>query len=184
MLVVEGGGIDWMAHNKDVAGTARDVVAYDDAVAVAYNFAMADGDTLLIVTADHETGGLVLGDSPEVEFIRSITASTDFMWGLVLRGEMSAEDALATYAGVTDLSQAEKDAIEAYGETAISDALSARANVQWILPNGDVSVAPEEGDHTVLDVPVYAFGPGSESLEGQIQNTVIGDALFDAVNGD
>ena len=42
-LVVEGGAIDWMAHNKDIAGTGRDVVALDDAVAVAYDFAnMAD----------------------------------------------------------------------------------------------------------------------------------------------
>jgi len=184
MLMVEGGGIDWMAHNKDIAGTARDVLAYDDAVAVAYEFAQADGDTLLIVTADHETGGLVLGDSPNVAFIESITASTDFMYGVILRGEGSIEDVLETYAGVTDLTPAEIDAIEAHGETAISDALSLRANVQWILPNGEVSVAPEEGDHTLTEVPVRAFGPGSEALEGSIDNTEIGAALFDAVNGD
>jgi alkaline phosphatase len=182
-LMVEGGAIDWMAHNKDVAGTARDVIAFDDAVAVAYNFAQSDGNTALIVTADHETGGLDLGDSPNVEFIKSITASTDFMWGLVLRGEATAEDVLETYAGVTDLTQAEKDAIDAYGETAISDALSARANVRWILPTGAVSVAPEEGDHTVLDVPVWAYGPGVGSLEGNIDNTDIGNLLFDLVDG-
>jgi alkaline phosphatase len=182
-LMVEGGAIDWMAHNKDVAGTARDVIAFDDAVAVAYNFAQSDGNTALIVTADHETGGLDLGDSPNVEFIKSITASTDFMWGLVLRGEATAEDVLETYAGVTDLTQAEKDAIDAYGETAISDALSARANVRWILPTGAVSVAPEEGDHTVLGVPVWAYGPGVGSLEGNIDNTDIGNLLFDLVDG-
>jgi alkaline phosphatase len=183
MLVVEAGGIDWMAHNKDIAGVARGVLAFDAAVAEAYDFAMTDGDTLLIVTADHETGGLLLGDSPNVAFIESITASTDFMYGLILRGEASIEDVLETYAGVTDLTQAEKDAIEAYGETAISDALSLRANVQWILPNGEVSVAPEEGDHTLTEVPVRAFGPGSEALEGSIDNTEIGAALFDVVTG-
>jgi alkaline phosphatase len=182
-LVVEGGAIDWMAHNKDIAGTGRDVVALDDAVAVAYDFAMADGETLLIVTADHETGGLEVGDSPNVEFIESITASTDFMYGLILRGEGSIEDVLATYAGVTDLTQAEKDAIDAYGEMAISDALSARANVMWILPDGSVSVAPDEGNHTVREVPVWAFGPGSGPLEGDIDNTDIGNLLFDVVNG-
>jgi alkaline phosphatase len=183
MLMVEGGGIDWMAHNKDIAGTARGVVAFDEAVAVARDFAMADGDTLLVVTADHETGGLDLGNDPNVEFIQGITASTDFMYGLVLRGEMSAEDVLETYAGVTDLTQAEKDAIAAYGEVAISDALSARANVQWILPDGSVSVAPEEGNHTYTRVPVFAYGPGSDGLEGNIDNTDIGKALFEAVEG-
>ena len=182
-LMVEGGGIDWMAHNKDIAGTARDVVAFDDAVAVAYDFASADGDTLVVVTADHETGGLQLGDNPNVEFIAGVTASTDFMYGLVLRGEMSAEDVLETYAGVTDLTQAEKDAIDAYGEMGISDALSARANVSWLLPDGTISIAPDEGDHTLTEVPVWAFGPSPGPLEGSIDNTDIGNLLFDVVSG-
>jgi alkaline phosphatase len=182
-LMVEGGAIDWMAHNKDIAGTARDVVAFDDAVAVAYNFAKNDGETLLIVTADHETGGLQVGDSPNVEFIENTTASTDVMWGLVHQDGMSAEDVLETYAGVDDLTQAEKQAIADYGEMAISDALSARANVTWWLPTGIRSIAPEEGDHTYTEVPVYAYGPGSDSLEGHFDNTDIGKLLFWAVNG-
>jgi alkaline phosphatase len=184
MLMVEGGAIDWMAHNKDLAGTARDVNAFDEAVAVAYNFAQADGETALIVTADHETGGLEIGSNPNVPFIEGITASTDFMWGLILRGEGTIEDVVATYTGVTDLTPAEKQAIEDHGETAISDALSLRQDVQWILPNGDVSVAPEEGDHSALKVPVWAFGPGTESLEGTLlDNTDIGKLLFDLVSG-
>jgi len=181
-LMVEGGAIDWMAHNKDIAGTARDVVAFDEAIAVAYEFAQNNGETAVIVTADHETGGLDVGANPNVEFIESITASTDFMWGLVFREGMDAEDVLETYAGVTNLTQAEKDAIDAYGEMAISDALSARANVRWILPTGVVSVAPEEGDHTATDVPVRAYGPDPlPTLEGNIDNTDVGNLLFDLV---
>jgi alkaline phosphatase len=184
MLMVEGGAIDWMAHNKDIAGTARDVVAFDDAVAVAYNFAQNDGDTLVIVTADHETGGLVVGNNPNVAFIEGITASTDFMYGLILRGEAGIEDVLETYAGVDDLTPAEMQAIEDYGEMGISDALSLRANVTWILPSGIPSVAPDEGDHTATEVPVWAYGPGAgTSLEGSIDNTDIGNLLFDLVEG-
>ena len=176
-LVVEGGGIDWMAHNRDIAGTARDVVAFDDAVAVAYNFASADGDTLVVVTADHETGGLQVGGSPDAEFIAGVTASTDLMYGLINRDGESAEDVLATYAGVTDLTQAEKDAIDAYGEMGISDALSLRANVTWGWSGRD------EGSHTATEVPVFAFGPGSGPFEGSIDNTDIGNELFDVVEG-
>jgi alkaline phosphatase len=182
-LVVEGGGIDWMAHNRDIAGTARDVVAFDDAVAVAYGFAGPGGDgegeTLLVVTADHETGGLEVGDDPNVEFIAGITASTDFMYGLVLRDEMSAEDVLETYAGVAwgDLTPLEKQGIEDYGEMGISDVLTARANVAWGWSGRD------EGSHTATKVPVFAFGPGSGPLEGDIDNTDIGNLLFDVVEG-
>lgn len=180
-LMVEGGAIDWMAHNKDIAGTARDVVAFDEAVAVAYEFAQSDGDTAVIVTADHETGGLQVGANPNVPFIAGISASTDWMWGQVHREGMDAEDVLETYAGVTDLTPAEKQAIADYGEMAISDALSARANVMWILPSGMPSVAPDEGDHTVTEVPVWAYGPDTGSLEGNIDNTDVGKLLFNLV---
>ena len=183
MLIVEGGGIDWMAHDKDIAGVARDVVAFDEAIAVAYNFASADGNTLVIVTADHETGGLQLGGNPNVAFIESITGSAAFMYGLILRGEATIEDVLETYAGVTDLTPAEIQAIEDHGEMGISDALSLRANVTWLLPDGTPSVAPDEGDHTTTQVPLYSFGPGSEPLEGSVDNTVIGNLLFDVVEG-
>ncbi len=197
-LMVEGGAIDWMAHNKDIAGTARDMVAFDDAVAVAYNFAKADGKTLLVVTADHETGGLVLGDNPNVEFIAGTTASTDFMWGAIERGDISVEDALEVYAGIgtnwAPLSNAEKAWIdEFYSEMAISDVLSGlldpgapgdpqRANVAW-GGTGIPATGTDEGDHTLTQVPVFAFGPGSEALEGNMDNTDIGKRLFWAVNG-
>jgi alkaline phosphatase len=186
-LVVEGGAIDWMAHNKDIAGTARDMVAFDDAVKVAYDFASADGDTLVVVTADHETGGLQLGD-PNWEFIKGITASTDFMWGHIMLGDISPVDALEAYAGIGDtwpaLTDPEKDLIAAYGEMGISDVLSGvvepdlqRANVTW------GGIAPDEGDHTAREVEVFAYGPGSESLNGDIDNTDIGKLLFWAVEG-
>ncbi|MCH8890590.1 MAG: alkaline phosphatase [Myxococcales bacterium] len=182
-LMVEGGAIDWMAHKKDIAGTARDVVAFDAAVAVAYDFAQDDGETALIVTADHETGGLELGDNPNVAFIEGITASTTWMWGQVHREGMDVEDLLETYAGVTDLTQDEKDAIADHGEMGISDALNARARVAWILPTLIPSVAPAKGNHREVDVPVWAFGPGLASLEGNIDNTDIGNLIFDLVEG-
>jgi alkaline phosphatase len=174
-----------MAHNKDIAGTARDVVAFDEAVEVAWNFAKAHGNTTLIITADHETGGLDVGDSPDEDFIRDITASTDWMWGQVHREGETVEDVLLKYAGVNDLTPAEKQAIVDHGEMGISDALSLRANVQWFSPNGDVSVAPDEGDHTDVFIPVWAMGPGTGSgeFDGNTDNAVIGKQLFDLVSG-
>jgi alkaline phosphatase len=183
-LVVEGGGIDWMAHNRDIAGTARDVVAFDDAVAVAYDFATSDdgleeGGTLVVVTADHETGGLQVGGNPTVAFIEGITASTDFMYGRVARGEMTAEEVLETYAGVdwNDLTPAEKQGIADYGEMGISDVLTTRANVTWGWSGRD------EGSHTATQVPVFAFGPGSDPFDGSIDNTDIGKLIFNLVSG-
>lgn len=63
-IMVEGGKIDWAAHNNDLATTVKETVAFDDAVKVAYDFYRAHpGETLIVVTADHDTGGLVLTDN-------------------------------------------------------------------------------------------------------------------------
>jgi alkaline phosphatase len=59
-LMVEGSMIDWGAHAKDLNYTVEEVIDLDQAVAVAKEFAEKDGKTLILVTADHETGGLTL----------------------------------------------------------------------------------------------------------------------------
>ncbi|MEJ2718730.1 MAG: alkaline phosphatase, partial [Deltaproteobacteria bacterium] len=61
-LMVEGGKIDWAAHANDAATTITDTLAFDEAVGVALDFASKHPDeTLIVVTADHECGGLSLG---------------------------------------------------------------------------------------------------------------------------
>jgi len=60
-LMVEGARIDHAGHERSWDNITVDTLAFDDAVKVALDFAEASGNTLVIVTADHETGGLVLG---------------------------------------------------------------------------------------------------------------------------
>lgn len=57
-LMVEGSEIDWAAHDNDLGATVEEVLDFDRAVGAALKFAAKDGHTLVIVTADHETGGL------------------------------------------------------------------------------------------------------------------------------
>ncbi|UCF10231.1 MAG: alkaline phosphatase [Candidatus Bipolaricaulota bacterium] len=59
-LMVEGGQIDWECHDSDAAGAIASTLSFDAAVAVAIDFAEGYPDTLVIVTADHETGGMEL----------------------------------------------------------------------------------------------------------------------------
>jgi len=59
-VMIEGGRIDHAAHRNDAAATIRDTLAFDEAVGVALEFQRRNPDTLLIVTADHETGGMAL----------------------------------------------------------------------------------------------------------------------------
>jgi alkaline phosphatase len=59
-LMVEGGQIDTASHVHDASNAIRDTIGLDAAVKVAKTFAASDGRTLIIVTADHETGGMQL----------------------------------------------------------------------------------------------------------------------------
>lgn len=61
-VMAEGGLIDWTAHSHDLPGTIYEILDFDEAIKVAYDFYLQHPDeTLIVVTADHETGGLAMG---------------------------------------------------------------------------------------------------------------------------
>lgn len=64
-LMVEGAKIDYAGHSKCLPGSIIEMLSFDMAVAEALKFADTNGETLVIVTADHETGGLTLLDGDE-----------------------------------------------------------------------------------------------------------------------
>ena len=59
-LLVEGGQIDWASHVTEERNAALEAIEFDEAVKIAVNYVETHNDTILIVTADHETGGLVV----------------------------------------------------------------------------------------------------------------------------
>ena len=61
-LMVEGSQIDFACHEHDSVNMVDEVVDFSKAIEVALDFAKADGNTLVVVTADHETGGLTMID--------------------------------------------------------------------------------------------------------------------------
>lgn len=74
-IMLEGSQVDWAGHANDMNYLKREMQDFDDAVALAYNYAQENNDTLVIATADHETGGLLIEPAsptdytaPEVKF--------------------------------------------------------------------------------------------------------------------
>lgn len=102
-LMIEGSQIDWAAHANDTDRVVRQALLFDMAVREAIEFAQKDKHTLVIVTADHETGGLELKRNEDNEL-----------------------------------------------------------KAKWT-----------SGGHTAVNVPLYAFGPGSEKFTGTMDNTDI-----------
>lgn len=59
-LMIEGSQIDWGGHDNNLEYVVEEVVDFDNAVGKVLEFAKKDGETLVIVTADHETGGFAI----------------------------------------------------------------------------------------------------------------------------
>lgn len=62
-LMVEGSQVDWGGHDNDADYLISELIDFDDAVGKALDFAEKDGNTLVVVTADHETGGFTLAST-------------------------------------------------------------------------------------------------------------------------
>jgi alkaline phosphatase len=175
-LMVEGGAIDWGGHARDPGWIGAEVREFDQAVKVGYDWAKGRTDTLLVVVSDHETGGLDVTSKTDYEAIGKQTATTEWMWGLIRAKKMTIEQTLATCAGITDLSTAERNTIDSFGEMGISDVLAARDKVTWGWAGTD------EGDHTARPVPVRAWGPGATVFNvNQVDNEFVGQQLLKAL---
>jgi alkaline phosphatase len=68
-LMVEGSMIDWGGHGNDADFLVSEMIDFDEAIGEALDFAEKDGNTLVIVTADHETGGFTLSSGENYDEI-------------------------------------------------------------------------------------------------------------------
>lgn len=65
-MMIEGGKIDWASHGNDAGTTLHEVIDLDNAVSEAMDFYYKHPDeTLIVITADHETGGMTLGTASQ-----------------------------------------------------------------------------------------------------------------------
>ena len=184
-LMIEGSRIDHAGHANDPAAHAREVLEYDETVRRVLEFARRDGRTLVVCTADHETGGLSLGlrigDQSFYELrpqaLRRVTASLDRMSDSIW-ARVEPESVVARYTG-TPLDSLERAQLKSAVGTelgkaeepdlilrALSEVVSRRALVGW-----------STGGHTAVDVGLYAFGPGSERFRGTHDNTEVARIL-------
>lgn len=175
-LMVEGSRIDHAGHGNDPAAHLHDILAYDEAIAATLAYAEDDGETLIVSTSDHETGGLTLGRdgtyawNPEV--LGRVTNSQLPMVYALVRDQRPIAEVMREMAGIDDLTYQEGALIEAALEepqqlnSALSEVVSRRAGVGWT-----------SGGHTAVDVNLYAFGPGHDAFVGNHDNTYIGVTL-------
>ncbi|GAB5401294.1 MAG: alkaline phosphatase [Aureisphaera sp.] len=76
-LIIEGSQIDWGGHDRDGEYLIAELLDFDATIGVALDFAKTNGETLVIVTADHETGGFTLSSKEHNYNEIEATFSTD-----------------------------------------------------------------------------------------------------------
>ena len=137
----------------------------DEAVAAAVAFAEKRGRTLVVVTADHETGGLVVNDPRKLGLLGLAKGDADSIAGHLNADRSNVAEVMAEYAGLVGLTPQETESIKAAKEPgpAVGVVLSARAGVAWT----------SNGDHTATPVRVFAYGPGSSRFAGSMENSAI-----------
>ena len=69
-LMVEGSMIDWGGHANNADFLVSEMLDFDNVIGKALDFAKKDGNTLVIVTADHETGGYTLSSGEDYDEIQ------------------------------------------------------------------------------------------------------------------
>ncbi len=196
-LMVEGGRIDHAAHANDIAGVIYDTLAFDKAVKSAVDFYNKHPkETLVVVTGDHETGGMGLGFGTNyfmnMDKIIATGNSIEDKLQKVYQGDRKAFfNHIADVYNLNDLTAEEtalinqamdafdKDAAAAtktaggYDPVAIAVAhvTSKRAGIYW------TSFA-----HTATQLPLTAMGNGANKFGGFKDNTEVANTFADVMN--
>jgi alkaline phosphatase len=188
-LMVEGGRIDHACHGHDIKAAIQETLAMDDAVNAALKFQKDRPEILIIVTADHETGGLGLGRGTQYSIalarLKPIRRSLDYLSQLIMKDPVKREQLVEAAGFGLDKDEKElllqhpSDAkvdlvpelqaiprlsryVSSWDHKALSEIEARRAGIGWT-----------SYVHTAQPVITYAVGPGEEEFLGSYDNTDI-----------
>ncbi|WP_319402867.1 alkaline phosphatase [uncultured Anaeromusa sp.] len=208
-MMVEGGKVDWACHANDAATTVKDVMAFEEAIAEALKFyAKHPDETLIVVTGDHETGGMTIGFAGTgyktffsklggqtlsyEEFDKQIKTYRDQV------GDSNANlddwlPALANQFGMNELTAYEKNRLAQALAFSMIDPKKRPADEETTLAYGPyepfsvtvthllnqrAGIGWTTYAHTGVAVPVYAQGTGSAVFDGYYDNTDVAKKMM------
>ena len=198
-FAIEGGKIDWACHANDAAAVITETIDLDEAVRVAYEFYLKHPDeTLIVVTADHETGGMSLGTGAYelrlhllqhqkmsawkyTKHIAQLHTSLGdaFTWDAV-KADLTENFGFWTHIQISERQEARlKKAYEALvagkaeGNKSLYSQEDALSTTAKDIINRAALVGWTSGGHSNGYVPAFAIGVGAEQFSGRIDNTEV-----------
>lgn len=187
-LMVEGACIDKQLHTMDWQRAAYDTIEMDKAVGIAREFAKKNGDTLIVVVADHAHGASITGTYHELDGKtgrEAVRTYADAGWPTFedIDGDGFPDDPNPSVTLAVQFAN-HPDYYENYRfqDVPTSPAIMANgkavANLKRALPGGELRVgnlptSDSSEVHAADDVPLTAEGPGAEYFKGVIDNTEV-----------
>lgn len=181
-LLLEASQVDWAGHSNDIGSVMAEMDDLAAAMTYLKGYVKSHPDTLVILTADHSTGGLTIGANGDYlwqpEFLQQMKSSVT----TIARNLPDMEQPLAYISQQLGFALTDKDnqqlqpvldaTSEQTRETALKAFLDKKTNTGWTTSG-----------HTGVDVEVFGFGAGHEAFEGQIDNTDIAKIMKRFVAG-
>lgn len=192
-LLVEGARIDHAAHAFDATGMTAEILAFNEAVKTALDFAKRDKNTLVIVLADHETAGMSVTEPLRLDLLQKVQASPEYIATQFQRDanktftESSIREAFNRFAGINDLTGGEVQLLQkASSEPAlykvgweVGEIIARRANLGTISP--EIRRASATGAHTANMVPLFTSGPRADTFGRNYHLADVGRTLAEAM---
>lgn len=188
-MMVEGGSIDHNGHSNDGGASVRETINFNNALRIAYDFYRKHpNETLILVTADHETGGMSVGCRttgysvhPEVARAQKISKDkfNEYCRNLVDAGKMPSWDEMQKfleenlgYGTAVKLSDNElNDLRDTYATSFVKKEPWRFVDKAISLLNSKSGFGWTTNDHTGHPVPLYVIGAGSDKFTGFNDNT-------------
>ncbi len=178
-VMIEGSQIDWCGHANDIACAMGEMDDFAKSIEQAKAYVDKNPDTLLVITADHSTGGLTLGAHGQYKWETEVIKGVKATAGTITKDLLESDDLKAVWQKYSDIEFTDTNSIKLseakkMGEKAlllaVKDIINHASFTGWTT-----------GGHTAIDVQVFAYGKRAEDFYGSQNNTAIADKLIDFI---
>lgn len=181
-LMIEGSKVDWAAHANNTVGIVSDILAFDEAVKKAVEFAKADGNTVVVVTTDHGNSGITIGSSYYNENIESYDKATYANTTDLLKNATITEERFNEISSGKSDAEIKELSLKYYGIDLTDEELAIvkgeqgegrKVGIREVIARR-VGIGYTTGGHTGEQVYLGVYSPSDvELLEGVVDNTEV-----------
>jgi len=184
-LMVEGGKIDWACHGHDIGSAVYEIYDMNEAVKVALEYIKKNPDTLMLITADHETGGIGLSTGeykilPDI-FKKQKSSAEEMTRQIKNKDTQEIVKIIEQETGIQDLTKEEIQSLLANTDKqAMYQSEKAKIIGEIIAKRANIGFTTST--HTGQSIMLYAFGKGAHVFSGVYDNTDVAKkiaVLFD-----